>query len=1732
MANSQPQYPYPGRPPSAPGHAMMNMNMGGMMGSAPPQGLSIGNPTMGGMSGMPNPAMSGMGSMPNQHMNQYPLQMRANGMGQPMHGQPPMQQPGQGMYSSGVPLTLPHNPNQMAIQNPGMMMGRPPQQPGYPPSYPTQQPGLQHNPYGQPQPTQYGSMGMPYGSRVGIHPSQPTGGMPPQHGGGMPGNMAGYQQNGMMSTGPGRPPSAMGMHQPTPMMPGMAPTGVNMGMIAPSGTPVQGMKPPQTPTSGSMNPPPHLTPQQTPMMSNGVPLTQPPSHMGPGQQHAGTPGMNPTPQQLMQYQAMQYRQMQAQHAHQQMSGQGQGQAMNPSISIPSHPGQQLPQTPQTPQQPSAVTQASPVSSTAGVGPHPPTPQSANQPPLIRRTPTPSSATNASAPNPHHPPNSNPPMSAPTPINAGGTPTSATSYNRPPSAAGSASGGGSAGGMMPPPVPGGVPGKPQYQNGMPGMHMSTGSNMGMGMGMDPNALTQLQMLGQQVGMSGVSSVGPGMFSNPIAPPPAGPPGSMGPGMNGVMQQGGNPGMSRLQANPGLSRSMPSLRQAAIPPHPGMPRPGMPGAGMPLTTAGGHPGGHVAVNASGPGMQQVHPQSVPVGHPGMMARSTRPGETPTPTQPHFPGAPSSAPSAAPGSHHSLPPTAMVSAPGPGGGGPPGGPVVAAPPVQPAAPQNIAERTMSPRQRAAIIHTITRVSAVPVDDKDHPLSETLPDLEEAEIEKVHAWIEKDRKYESEYRKMKEVMGKELVEAFAIVPPGVVPGSSTAVSASRPLRWFEKDWREDAIRKDGRKPHYTLLWPNKRREEKMVKFHKMGRRPVFLPKKVDAEAASKPELLVPIRIDVDIGDGYNRLRDTFVWNANDPYVTPAVFAQSLCDDFAIGFGLGQPSEPAKKKFIDQVISSIQEQIADYKNHRVEIENVLPRAAIAPPSPRPTTPLPANGKPVSTVGGGLTVNGLSRDLSRSRSTTPLPMEREKSEKPPLSAIQKHSSGLLNIEGMMIGRKRTRPANDGPTGVGKFEDEEEEEWWTRWRKRMRVLDGSGVSRKSRKAALVAEAKKPVASGTSTPRKSRPRTRVTGPSSFLPNGSPTKGIKVEVEEVDLKHPLLLSEPDEYKRELIYVDENEGDVDGKTNEDLRILIKLDISYGVRRLEDQFEWDISDKRNSPELFAECYCMDLGLSGEFQTAIAHSIREQVQVYEKSLFLVGHPMDGSTIQDEDLRLAFLPSLNSCVRPADQVAAHTPQLNYFNEIELEKTFDRGGNRKRRQPRGRRAGAIPLPDRDPVKTFRTPMIGFPEVEKEKETWVPSRRQAAVVAERANAQIAVIESEPDLKPAPPFMGMIQPNSQSQANRQSSASTSNAAQKVPEIPKRDRQELLRGPPVAKRVLRSRPVPTSTALNPDAPVPEYLRGFDDKNKGSEKKKNLYKDRELPEGLHPNLIDGVWHCSSCGCPEEIAIGRRQGPLGPKTMCGDCGKWWHRHRKPMDIIYRTDKEYHIERKKKEEEYRRLKKKGGMKAAQAAAAALVDGRAAAAAAAQKQQTNTTYAAPLFTTVPRPLNNSTKAQPSPLKPVVVHSPDSSLSPPPFTPQTSKPNFDTVSLDPPKPVVPQTTALSRPPPSIPRATPTPSVMVNGSDADVVKPEWLINDMARLRAKYPDSAFYVLRKQPEEGANPEWRVKCNDCPQKLYKPGPNESLENFEVHLKNRQHLLRIAQRKGLAPSTPNASNASPSQ
>lgn len=36
--------------------------------------------------------------------------------------------------------------------------------------------------------------------------------------------------------------------------------------------------------------------------------------------------------------------------------------------------------------------------------------------------------------------------------------------------------------------------------------------------------------------------------------------------------------------------------------------------------------------------------------------------------------------------------------------------------------------------------------------------------------------------------------------------------------------------------------------------------------------------------------------------------------------------------------------------------------------------------------------------------------------------------------------------------------------------------------------------------------------------------------------------------------------------------------------------------------------------------------------------------------------------------------------------------------------------------------------------------------------------------------------------------------------------------------------------------------------------------------------------------------------------------------------------------------------------------------------------------------------------------------------------------------------------------------------------------------------------------------------RIRCHDCPGKLYTPGPDTTVGNFEIHLKNRQHREKV--------------------
>ncbi|KAL2188354.1 SNF5-like protein [Thermothelomyces heterothallicus CBS 203.75] len=189
-----------------------------------------------------------------------------------------------------------------------------------------------------------------------------------------------------------------------------------------------------------------------------------------------------------------------------------------------------------------------------------------------------------------------------------------------------------------------------------------------------------------------------------------------------------------------------------------------------------------------------------------------------------------------------------------------------------------------------------------------------------------------------------------------------------------------------------------------------------------------------------------------------------------------------------------------------------------------------------------------------------------------------------------------------------------------------------------------------------------------------------------------EQLNDFYPFAYSEEDALDPELPY--------SAYKNDEMRILVKLNITIGAHTLVDQFEWDINNPMNSPEEFAASMARDLSLSGEFATAIAHCIREQAQLFTRSLYSVGHPFDGRPIEDADLVAAFLPTpLPSVFRPQQQAKDYAPYLYENTEAELERTETMFSREQRRQKRSiNRRGGPQLPDlRERQRTIRTSIV---------------------------------------------------------------------------------------------------------------------------------------------------------------------------------------------------------------------------------------------------------------------------------------------------------------------------------------------------------------------------------------------------------------------------------------------------
>jgi SWI/SNF-related matrix-associated actin-dependent regulator of chromatin subfamily B protein 1 len=162
----------------------------------------------------------------------------------------------------------------------------------------------------------------------------------------------------------------------------------------------------------------------------------------------------------------------------------------------------------------------------------------------------------------------------------------------------------------------------------------------------------------------------------------------------------------------------------------------------------------------------------------------------------------------------------------------------------------------------------------------------------------------------------------------------------------------------------------------------------------------------------------------------------------------------------------------------------------------------------------------------------------------------------------------------------------------------------------------------------------------------------------------------------------------------------NDEMRILVKLNITIGPNTLIDQFEWDINNPLNSPEAFATAMINDLSLSGEFATAIAHQIREQSQMFTKSLYITGHPFDGRPIEDADVRDNFLSTpMNTTFRPAQTAKEYSPYLWELSESDLQREELSILREQRRQKRSvTRRGGPALPDlKDRERTVRTLVV---------------------------------------------------------------------------------------------------------------------------------------------------------------------------------------------------------------------------------------------------------------------------------------------------------------------------------------------------------------------------------------------------------------------------------------------------
>ncbi|XP_057295648.1 SWI/SNF-related matrix-associated actin-dependent regulator of chromatin subfamily B member 1-like [Hydractinia symbiolongicarpus] len=166
-------------------------------------------------------------------------------------------------------------------------------------------------------------------------------------------------------------------------------------------------------------------------------------------------------------------------------------------------------------------------------------------------------------------------------------------------------------------------------------------------------------------------------------------------------------------------------------------------------------------------------------------------------------------------------------------------------------------------------------------------------------------------------------------------------------------------------------------------------------------------------------------------------------------------------------------------------------------------------------------------------------------------------------------------------------------------------------------------------------------------------------SPESFAEVLCDDLDL--PTLTFVPAIVQAMLQQIKQNsiESEISLSEMTDQRIIIKLNLHVGNVSLQDQFEWDMSEPLNDPEQFALSLCTELGLGGEFVTAIAYSIRGQLNWNRKTY----------AFSEKQL-----PTLDMALRTGMDIDKWCPYLETLTDAEMEKKLrdqDRNTRRMRR-----------------------------------------------------------------------------------------------------------------------------------------------------------------------------------------------------------------------------------------------------------------------------------------------------------------------------------------------------------------------------------------------------------------------------------------------------------------------------